>query len=36
MQRKGLLTSQQVGKREAVYEITEAGRAFIDSLSDSQ
>jgi hypothetical protein len=35
MQKKGWLTGQQVGKREAVYEITEAGRAIIADLSDS-
>jgi hypothetical protein len=32
MQKKGWLTGQQVSKREAVYEITEAGRAIIAEL----
>ena len=32
MQRKGCVTSQQIGRREAVYEITEAG---VQALSDA-
>jgi DNA-binding PadR family transcriptional regulator len=35
MQKKGWLTGQQVGKREAVYEISESGRAIIADLPDS-
>jgi hypothetical protein len=35
MQKKGWLTGQPVGKREAVYEITDAGRAIIADLPDA-
>jgi hypothetical protein len=33
MQKKGWLTSQQVGRREAVYEITEAGRQAVSDAA---